>query len=106
MNIRAWVGAAIWVFVFNLLVAFVIYNWSISWGISILCIRHVLWGIPKIFKIWRKVVVGNVETSFQSKPLNNKWPNRMWIFETLVCVLLSLGSLLWLNFPLKNILTQ
>lgn len=104
MNLRAWIGTIIWVFGFNLSVAIMAYNWSIGWGILILCLRHVLWGIPKIYNIWRKVVIGNAETSFQLKPLNKKWPNQMWFFETFVCVLLSMGSFMWINYPLKNIL--
>jgi hypothetical protein len=106
MNLRAWVGTIIWVFGFNLSIAIVAYYYSISWGIIILCLRQVLWGIPKVFNIWRKVVVGNAKTSFQSKPLNKKWPNQMWIVETIICVLLSIGSLLWINYPLKIILMR
>ena len=103
MSTRAWLGSIAWVVGFNLFVALVAYHWSLSWAILILCLRHILFGIPKAYEIWRRIVIGN-EQYTRLPTLDKKWPHRAWILETLVCILLTLASFVWINEPLKALL--
>jgi hypothetical protein len=101
MKSRAVLGAFIWVSVFYLVVSIIAYTWSVSWAILILCLRHILLEIPAVYEIWRKVVAGEDEYSRMSRSVKN-WPTRSWYLTTLLCILLSVVSFLWLNVPLNS----
>ncbi len=105
MNVRAWFGSFIWVAVFNLFVACVAYFWSISWAILILCLRHILLGIPKIYDVWRIMVVGKEQFSHLPK-VSKDWPNKIWNIVTIIGILITIASFIWINEPLRIILDR
>ncbi len=103
MNKRAWFGSVIWVVGFNLFVAGVAYFWSISWAILILCMRHILLGVPKLYNIWRILIVGEEQYS-QLQKINKDWPNRSWILETVIVLSITIASFIWINESVKVLL--
>jgi hypothetical protein len=105
MSARAWLGTIIWVVGFNLAVALVAYLWSVSWAIIIFSLRYILLSTPKGYELWRRLVVGAQEYSRLPK-LDKKWPTPAWYLSTLVGILLSISSLIWLNEPLKVLLDR
>jgi hypothetical protein len=105
MSARAWLGTIIWVVGFNLAVALVAYLWSVSWAIIIFSLRYILLSIPKGYELWRRLVFGALEYSRLPK-LDKKWPTPVWYLSTLVGILLSISSLIWLNEPLKVLLDR
>ncbi len=105
MSARAWFGSLIWVVSFNLLVAGVAYFWSISWAVLIIFIRHILLGIPKIYDTWRMTVVGKEQYSHLTR-VEKKWPNQPWIIETVIGLLITVASFIWINEALRIILDR
>ena len=101
MKRSAFIGMLIWVAGFSLIVALIALLWSVSWAILILCVRHILLGIPDVYELWRKIVVGRDEYSRFPK-LSKNWPTRSWYIESAVLIILSIGSFFWLNVPLKS----
>ncbi len=105
MRTRAWFGSFIWVVSFNLFVAGVAYFWSISWAILILCLRHILLGIPKIYDAWRIIVVGQEQYSHMPK-ITKEWPNQRWVLESIISIFITIASFIWINEPLKTLLER
>jgi hypothetical protein len=102
---RSFLGVLIWIVVFNLAVVLIAFQYSISWAILILCLRYTLSHIPKIFTIWRKIVLGNEESAHLPK-IDRKWPDRAWYIYTCVWVVLTVSSFIWLNKPLTLFLVR
>lgn len=105
MNARAWFGSFIWVLCFNLIIAGIAYSWSTSLAILILCLRHILLGVPKIYDNWRIIVVGKEQYSHLSK-VTKEWPNRQWILESVIGISIIIASFIWVNEPLKTLLDR
>lgn len=103
MNIRGWVGSLFWVVGFNLCVALIAVDWGIGWAVGILCLRHIMMGIPHVYHSWRKLIVGS-QKALTLPELSVDWPNRKWIIETVACVFLSLIFIIWFNSPLGELL--
>jgi hypothetical protein len=106
MNTRAWAGTLIWVVGFNLSIALIAFFVSVGYAIIILCIRHIVFGIPQWYSIWRKFVIGSeASSSLQIFP-EKKWPNRIWVGEIVACAIISLIALLWLDLPIRDFLLK
>ncbi|MBP7354932.1 MAG: hypothetical protein KA928_02130 [Longilinea sp.] len=103
MKTRAWIGSFLWVFGFNLLVAWAAIDWGLGWAIAILCLRHILAGIPKLYNTWRELVVGPQDAAKMPALSVEKWPNRKWLIETVLCSGLSAVVVFWFNYPLKEL---
>ncbi len=105
MNTRPWVRSFIWVVCFNLIVAGIAYFWSISWAVLILCLRQTLFGIPKIYDKWRIIVVGKEQYSHLPK-VSKDWPNKTWNLVTVIGIVITIVSFIWINEPLKSLLDR
>lgn len=104
MNTRGWLGSLLWVVGFNLCVALIALDWGLGWAIAILCVRHILLGIPDVYTGWRRIIIGSRDASQMPAPSLKPWPNRKWAIETTVCTLLSIALIIWFNIPLGDLL--
>jgi hypothetical protein len=77
---------------------------GIGWAIAILCLRHILLGIPRFYYGWRRFIIGSQDAS-KMPPLSvREWPNRKWLIETIAWTCFSLIIIIWFNFPLEQLL--
>jgi hypothetical protein len=100
MNLRYSLGSLIWVVCFSLSVAFIAIYWGLGWAISILCLRHILMGIPLIYIKWREILIGTENASKLPELRINKWPNTRWVVETIASFILSILFIVLFNIPL------
>jgi hypothetical protein len=64
-----------------------------------------LLGIPKIYNVWRIIVVGKEQYSHLPK-VSKDWPNKIWYLVTIIGVLITIISFIWVNEPLKTLLDR
>ncbi len=103
MSGRQWFASLLWVVGFNLSVALIAIYWGIGWTIAILCLRHILLGIPRIYGRWRGLFLGSTEP-ITSVKANQRWPDRNWLIETSLLIVFAIIAILGFNIPLKDIL--
>lgn len=103
MSGRRVLASLLWVVVFNLSVALIAIYWGIGWTIAILCIRHILLGVPRISDHWRDLFLVSTEPTTSVKA-NQKWPNRNWLIETSLLIIFAVIVIVRFNIPLKDIL--
>jgi hypothetical protein len=103
MNGRQVLASLLWVVGFNLSVALIAIFWGIGWAISILCLRHILLGIPSVFNRWRGLFITSIEST-TTVNANQKWPNQKWLVETILLVVVAVIIIVWINIPLKDVL--
>jgi len=103
MNGRLGLASLLWVVGFNLCVALIAVYWGIGWSIAILCLRHILLGIPKVYDRWRGLFLTST-TSTTFVKANQQWPTRKWIIETGLLIIATIIVIVRYNSPLKNVL--
>jgi hypothetical protein len=103
MNGRQGLASLLCVVGFNLSVALIAIYWGIGWTIAILCLRHILLGVPRIYDRWRSLFVISPESTTSMKA-NQTWPNRHWLIETSLLIVFAIIIIVRFNIPLKNIL--
>lgn len=100
MNKQLGLASFLWVVSFNLCVALIAIYWGIGWSIAILSLRHILFGIPKVYDRWRGLFLASTTI----EKANQHWPNRNWLIETSLLIVATIVIIVWFNIPLKNVL--
>jgi preprotein translocase subunit SecE len=103
MNRRQALLSILWVVGFNLSVALVAIYWGIGLAIAILCLRHILLGIPVVYDRWRGLFLVSTE-SITIVSTHQKWPNRKWLIKTILLVVFAVIIIVKANIPLKDFL--
>lgn len=100
MDARGTIGAGIWSLVFYLAITFTSLFLGIGIALALFSVRHILLGIPIIYKYWRKAVFGEKLSGTFPQFYEKKWPNLFWILDSLVYTALSISAIHWFNFRL------
>jgi hypothetical protein len=106
INTKFLLGTLLWVVGFNLVVALIAIDYGIGWSIMILFLRHILLGIPVVYKFFRDFLPGSKERIKAQDISGNGWPTRRWLIETIALSIFSLIVIIWFNYPLRILLFE
>jgi hypothetical protein len=106
MRARSWVGSSVWVIIYNLIVGLIAIYIGIGYAIVIICLRHILWGIPRAFGYWIRFIYGYDEYESYLSKKQTKWPNKKWIIESIICVAITAIVLIKFNIKLFDVFVK
>ena len=106
MKIRSWVGSVAWVILFSLIVGLIALFIGIGYALAILCLRHILWGIPTAFGSWVRFIYGPEEYKNYLAKEKAQWPNSSWIISSLIYVTITAVVLIMFNIKLLDIFVK
>jgi len=95
-----------WVITFSLVVGLIAFYLGIGYAVAILCVRHILWGVPSIFGYWVKLVYGNDEyEKYLEKKKSGRLGNNL-IIESITCIAITIVIFIWFNIKLVEVFTK
>ena len=103
MSKREFFGLTFWVAGYNLAVALSAYFLGLGISLALISVRYMLLGIPRVFEIWRLLVVGREQVARSARP-ERQWPNWHWVISGLIYAGVTAVVLLQFNIRLIDVI--